>query len=482
MHPAIILAVLVCLPAMAFSTTIIVPDDYATIQAAIDAAVDGDTVLVKPGTYVENIDFKGKAIILTSVKGAAATAIDGNQAGSVVTCQSGEDDGSLLDGFTIKNGTGKVSGGVHYGGGMYIDNNSSPTIQGCVFSKNWAFWGGGLYCETSNPTVVNCTFTENTASYSCGGMYNQESDSVVVNCVFAGNTADLDSGGMHNEYGCSPTVTNCLFIGNQSKRDGGGMANAWQCDTTVINCMFIGNNTNSGGGMANLGSNPTVINCTFTGNWSINDGGGMTNKYNSKPKVTNCILWGDAPVEIFNGGSTPSVTYSCVENGYPGTGNIDSDPLFVNLVQGDCHLTFPSPCKDTGDNAALSAPMDFEGDPRIAYGTADMGADEFYTHLYYTGDAAPGGSVAVKFIGDPDSDPVGLVIGTYLFDPPLPSTYGDWYIAKPWILLTGLPSIPSEGVYVLSGTIPPSIPTPVSIYLQALIEDELTNLCTMEVE
>ena len=96
-----------------------VPDDFATIQAGIDGSSNGDTVIVRDGTYVENINFNGKAITLKSENGPATTIIDGNQAGTVVTIESGEGSDSVLEGFTVTNGSNT------YGGGMWCYSNSS---------------------------------------------------------------------------------------------------------------------------------------------------------------------------------------------------------------------------------------------------------------------------------------------------------------------------------------------------------------------
>ena len=79
--------------------------------------------------------------------------------------------------------------------------------------------------------------------------------------------------------------------------------------------------------------------------------------------------------KIYNEISYGSISYSCIQGGYSGPGNINTDPLFVDPANGDFHLTNPSDCIDSGDNSAVTEPCDFEGDPRIAYGTVDMGAE-----------------------------------------------------------------------------------------------------------
>ncbi len=111
-----------------------------------------------------------------------------------------------------------------------------------------------------------------------------------------------------------------------------------------------------------------------------------------------------------------------------------------------------------------------------------MGADEFYTHLYWTGDATPGGNVSLKFVGLPGTSPVQLWLGSGVMDPPLPTKYGDWYLQFPLLANMGLGAIPTPGVYILPFTFPPNTPTPLSLPFQAGIGTELSNLCVLEVE
>ena len=267
------------------------------------------------------------------------------------------------------------------GGGMYNDT-SAPALSGCTFLNNSADSGAGMYNVGSWPVLTGCTFLGNSAN-SGGGMYNHSfSSPTMTNCTFEGNLADLKGGGMLN-YSSSPMLTNCRFSDNESASAGGGMSNVEASAPLLINCTFEGNSAKGGGGMHNDGfSSPTLTNCTFWGN-DAGSGGGVSDAWSS-PVLTNCILWDNSPDQIADdANSSPVVTYSDVQGGYPGTGNIDADPLFLNASNGDFHLGIGSPCIDVGNNAAPDLPLrDFEGDPRIldgdGNGTAvvDMGVDE----------------------------------------------------------------------------------------------------------
>jgi hypothetical protein len=138
-------------------------------------------------------------------------------------------------------------------------------------------------------------------------------------------------GGMYNESGRA-TITNCIFIGNRAEERGGGMCNWENSSPTVTNCTFTCNSAMTyGGGMCNGESSPTVTNCTFSTN-SAKRGGGIYNYY-SRAKLTNCILWGNsAPsgAQIYKDWtSSVTVSYSDVQGGWAGEGNIDTDPCFV---------------------------------------------------------------------------------------------------------------------------------------------------------
>jgi len=159
---------------------------YSTIQSAIIAAGTGDTVLVYDDTYIERIDFLGKAITVRSVNGAASTIIDAtglSVGGSVVSFVTGEGAGSVLDGFTITGGSGSHIPDEPVGGGIVCDH-SSPTITNCIISGNKAVAGGGISCHLSNPLINNC--------------------------IISGNKADSYGGGIGCDV-CSPLITNCTI-------------------------------------------------------------------------------------------------------------------------------------------------------------------------------------------------------------------------------------------------------------------------------
>jgi predicted outer membrane repeat protein len=230
--------------------------------------------------------------------------------------------------------------------------------------------------DESNPTVTDCIFLSNAAYQHGGGIYNYQSSPDVTNCIFSGNTAtSAHGGGMMNNYYSSPNVANCIFTSlNTAGGGGGGMAHSIGCNPIVTNCTFSGNVARDGGGMFNYSSNPTVINCTFTSNTGTSGGGGIHSSGGS-PTVTNCILWGDTGGEIFLDDSIPVVTYSDVQGGWTGTGNIDLDPLFSDA---DGRLSPDSPCIDAGNDAAVPPAVtnDLDGNPRIQGACVDMGAFE----------------------------------------------------------------------------------------------------------
>ncbi len=466
MKRSIILFIIISIPSLAFSATIQVPGDYPTIQQGIDAAVNGDTVLVAPGTYVENIDFLGKAITVKSSGGAGLTVIDGNNANSVVFLSSGENTDSVLEGFSI------VNGQAVYGGGIICNNNSSPIIVNNIIKENNAWHGGGIRCSNnSSPLITNNIIYNNTVSEHGGGLYCHSSSPVLQNNIIASNSANHHGGGILC-FQASPTIKNNIIYENKANDRAGGIYFD-QSTIIIVNSVIYNNVSTTGGGI--WCRSPVDV-------------------------LTNTVLWDNSATEgseitimKFGGSEIFSISYSDVDGGKSslyaesgiiltwGPGMIDADPLFVDPANGDFHLTYPSPCKDTGDNTAVTELYDFEGDPRIAYGTVDMGADEFYTHLYWTGDATPGGNVEVKIIDLPSTAPVVLWAGSGVLNPPMKTMFGDWYLQLPVVTTLLLGSIPAGGVLHHPRFIPLDYPY-WDIPIQAFVGTQLTNLCLMEVK
>jgi hypothetical protein len=341
----------------------------ATIQAAIDAAANGDVILVWPDTYHERIDFLGKAIALRSQEGPEVTIIDGQRTGTVVKCVNGEGPDTVLEGFTITGGLASL------GGGMY-NVGSSPTVRDCIFTDNEAEVGGGMRNQWgSSPLIEGCSFIDNVAYPAGGGMINSEGQPVVRDCLFLQNTA-YDVGGVINlDPGEGPvTFINCLFVQNESEGTFGTLLDG--SGALVVNSVFSRNiATPSPGGdvgiLHTVHGEPEVINCTISGN----TGFGLANVDDATLTVRNTIIWGNSEGSVQGGGS---FSYSDIEGGFAGPGNIDADPLFVQPGTDNVRLSFDSPCINTGDNASVPPDIttDLDGNPRIQGGVVDMGAYE----------------------------------------------------------------------------------------------------------
>jgi len=381
------------LPALA--DTIHVPADQPTIQAGIDAAVDGDLVLVTPGTYIENIECVGKAITLQSESGVELTVIDGNQYGSTVTIDGGDEVQPVIDGFTIRNGTGTyddVKGG-EFGGGIYC-LGSSPRISNCDIVENRAKNGGGIYTSnTVSATIADCRILGNIAEQNGAGVvFGNDRFISIVDCLVSENSASHDGGGIW--CNAAPgTISNCRITGNSAGNDGAGITIASDSTPTIQNCIVDGNTGNGyGGGMYSLISPTIVLNCTFSNN-QARYGGGIGYSRASNALVVNSILWANhgsiGHSEIYHYGSSyAEVSYSDVQGGWPGEGNIDADPLFIG--GGDYHLFEGSPCVDAGDpdpsysDACFPPSMGTERNDMGAYGgpdACDWGGGSFFLEL-----------------------------------------------------------------------------------------------------
>ncbi|MDP7005746.1 MAG: hypothetical protein QF718_06005 [Phycisphaerales bacterium] len=171
---------------MVMGETWMVPSECQTIQAAIDEAKDGDTILVSVGVWKERIDISGRTLQILSEMGAEETVIDGGKQGTVITSTSGN--GVIVEGFTIRNGNSK------FGGGTFL-LNSAPTFRLCMFDFNTAENGGGVYAQGGNPIFEQCTFSFNCAKQG-DGIWAKHSRPELTACIFAGDSIGWESGEM----------------------------------------------------------------------------------------------------------------------------------------------------------------------------------------------------------------------------------------------------------------------------------------------
>ena len=390
-----------------------VPADYPTIQAAIDDANDGDTVLVAPGIYTgdgnRDIDFMGKAIMVRSIDPNDPIIVSE----TIIDCQGNEDEyhrgfkvysnsssNTVLDGITVVNG---YFIGFENGDGGGILCSDAGIIRNCIVTNNTAFYGGGISI-TSNGIVTNCIITNNCAMYNGGGV-NVTNSGILRSSKIVNNIA-LNGGGAR--ISDNSIVKNCIIYNNQANSDDPALGHG-------------------GGIFASDGGHPVIINCTIVGNYANRQGGGVLCGYRGETTMSNCILvsnqatWGSQistslpkiiPTMIL-------ITMNCciqsdadppflTENTIFSKDNIDEDPLFVKpyywanandpniilepddpnavFVDGDYHLKsqagrwepnsrswvvddVTSPCIDAGDP---NTPVGDEPEPNG--GRINMGA------------------------------------------------------------------------------------------------------------
>lgn len=251
--------------------------DYLTIQAAIDAAVNGDEIVVSPGTYTSDgsavVNPLGKAIMIRSSGASLDTIIDGKGQRLGVYCNSGETPSTILDGFTITDGYDPV-----LGGGIALWNGSGPTITNCIIDRNssWSL-GAGIGCLASSPTITNCTISNNNTTSTLG-----------------------KGGGLALVGDSAPAMFGCLITGNNSGTLGGGGIWCQSVGSIIDDCTITLNHTWGSGGGIHIASGAAIAiaSSTISYNEAGIVGGGMWSAADASPTLQNTTVCGNAPDQI----------------------------------------------------------------------------------------------------------------------------------------------------------------------------------------
>lgn len=367
---------------------------FDAIQEAIDAAEDGETIVVLEGTYTgtgnREMDFGGKVITVRSKDPNDAALV----AATIIDCQGTEEENHrgfnfhsaetrdcVLEGFTI-------TGGVHgSGAGIMCRNGASPTIANNVIQGNHVTFdadggaaiacrdgtaplilgniirdnhcepgggGGGIICYDAGAVIIRNNMISGNSASSGGGICIQSPGVVIEDCTFTDNFAivsmggailaaeiatiknctfsrnSADHGGAVHAYRTKTTISGCVFTHNSADYLGGALMRCWG---TVSNCIFAHNTAgDEGGGLEGCDAN--IVNCTIAHNTAGSLGGGLRATFGGGA-ISNSIAWGNWPDQI---GGSAWTRYSDIQGGWPGEGNLDLDPCFADPNNGDYHL------------------------------------------------------------------------------------------------------------------------------------------------
>ncbi len=312
--------------------------DFLTIQACIDAAKSTDTCQVNPGTYVENVDFLGKNLMVVSSEGPESTIIDGNAAGPVVSFQSGENEGAVLDGFTIQSGSADQGGGI-------LCSGADPRIRNCMILDNIAnTLGAGILCASASPWITNSVVAHNISSENGGGIGCLECSPIIANSTVYGNEAGTAflGGGLYCGGTSSPTVVNSILWADTPDEiyvDSGSLIVTYS-DVEMTNPLALWP------GLANINEDPLLLD-PGTGDYRLfGDSPCLDSGDNTAPEVSMTDIAGNVRIADGDGDTSAVVDMGAYEfigvceADFDGDGDVDgsdfhafvSDYILGNLA------------------------------------------------------------------------------------------------------------------------------------------------------